>query len=100
MKAKERLTAAQIDAAKPGTTLEAGAGLRCTVGVDSVKWVFRYTSPVLTHKRSDGTETKTRREMGLGRGLGLKAARAKVDELRKIVRSGHDPLRCGNRGAA
>jgi integrase len=79
------LTAAQVRAAKPGSKLSDGGGLRLDVDKNgNASWIFRFTSPV----------TGKERFMGLGPSgdVPLAQARDAATEARAIVRDGKDPI--------
>src|SRR5262245_19166219 len=80
-----RLTQADLRRTVPGLYADGGnLYLQVTVNGDNVNrsWIFRFA---INGKR---------REMGLGavHTIGLKDARAKAGELRKLVHEGRDPI--------
>ena len=75
------MTVAAINATKPGEKLHDGGGLIFERTPTSVRWTFRFVSPL----------TGKRREAGLG-SVSLKYARARAEEMRRAVRAGRDPL--------
>jgi integrase len=84
-KRAEPLSAKKVESAKPGTYTD-GGGLLLVVAVSgAAKWIFRYQI------------AGQRRDMGLGaaRGVGrikLAEARRKVEDLRRLLASGVDPI--------
>lgn len=79
------LTALQIKRAQPGDKLSDGGGLRFDVDARGGRsWVFRFTSPV----------TGKERYMGLGPAADITLAQAReaVEDARRQVRKGVDPI--------
>jgi integrase len=75
----------EIRAAKPGSRLSDGGGLRLeTDAKGNASWVLRYTSPT----------TQRERYMGLGplRDVGIALARRKAQDARNLILEGKDPL--------
>lgn len=88
-----QLKSKQVEAAKPGTTLNDGGGLFLRVGPGgAARWVYRFK-----------LRAQRQREMGLGSagpgGLSLKGARDKAAAARTLVQQGLDPIEQGEAAA-
>ena len=85
------LNVRQIESCSGPKVLTDGQGLRLEVDKSqNKKWIFRFT---LNQKR---------RDMGLGRfpDIGLREARNRRDEARKLVAQGQDPITARRRARA
>lgn len=86
------LTAQQVMAAKPGSKLSDGGGLRLDVDPrGGCAWILRFKSPVTGKERYMGLGSADRRTLADAR-KSLAAARLAAVEARKVLQAGTDPL--------